>query len=281
MNVQQFAKRTWLAPLATFAARARTVTRYEWKQLRRSCTWLAGSREYTNFTYELTTENVLEMAWFVAAVTGIEFDESFGYIKEVHDDEALLEHLRRAVANSPLRRIMDPDPRYGRRAAWYAIVRATRPRHVVESGVDKGLGSCVLAAALLRNADEGHHGRLSALDVTHDAGALIGGEYASVIDLRFGDSVAILEASVSPVDLFLHDSDHRYEHESAEYRAVAGSLAEHAILMTDHGGQALSDYAKSSGRRFLAFREDPAEHWLPGSVLGVAMRASNNNVRDG
>ena len=56
MNVQQFAKRTWLAPLATFAARARTVTSYEWKQVRRSCTWLAGSRESTNFTYELTTE---------------------------------------------------------------------------------------------------------------------------------------------------------------------------------------------------------------------------------
>jgi predicted O-methyltransferase YrrM len=250
------------------------VTSYEWHQARRSWAWLVVSREYSNFTYELTTENVVEMAWFVAAVTGLEFDESFGYIEELHNDQALLDHLRRAAADSPLRRVMDPEPRYGRRAAWYAIVRATRPQHVVEAGVDKGLGSCVFAAALLRNADEGHHGRLTAFDINRDAGALIGGEYASVIDLRYGDSIAMLTASDSPVDLFLHDSNHRYEHEFDEYRAVAGSLTESALVMTDHGGLALSDFAKSSGRRFLVFREDPADHWAPGGVLGVAMHVA-------
>jgi len=208
MNVRQFVKRSPLAALVTLALRARTVTRYEWQQARRSCDWLVVSREYTNFNDELTTENVVEMAWFVAAVTGLGFDQSFEHIEELHNDQLLREHLRRAVADSPLRRVMDPEPRDGRRAAWYAIVRARHPRHVVESGVDKGLGSCVLAAALLRNADEGHHGRLTAL------------------------------------------------------------------VMTDHGGLALSDYAKFSGRRFLVLREDPADHWAPGGVLGVATSVS-------
>ncbi len=272
MNVRQMIKRSPLANLATLAFRARTVAGFEWQQLRRSCGWLVSSREYTNFTYDLTTENVAEMAWFVAAVTGIGFDESFRYIEELHDDQALLDHLRRAVTNSPLRRVMDSEPRYGRRAAWYAIVRATRPRHVVETGVDKGLGSCVLAAALLRNADEGHVGRLTALDINPDAGALIGGKYASVVDLRYGDSIAMLAASTSTVDLFLHDSDHRYEHESAEYQAVAASLTQDSLVMSDHGGLALSDFARSNGRRVLVFREDPADHWSPGGVLGVATR---------
>ena len=274
MDVRKRVKRSSLAPLAAFASRARTVTSYEWRQARRSWAWLIGSHEYTNFTYELTTENVVEMAWFVSAVTGLGFDDSFGYIEELHNDQALLDHLRRAVADSPLRRVMDPEPRYGRRAAWYAIVRATRPQHVVEAGVDKGLGSCVFAAALLRNADEGHRGHLTALDISRDAGALIGGEYESVIDLRFGDSITMLAGSVTPVDLFLHDSDHRYEHESAEYRAVAGSLTESALVMTDHGGTALSDFARATGRRFWAFREDPADHWAPGGVLGVAMHVA-------
>jgi hypothetical protein len=44
--------------------------------------------------------------------------------------------------------------------------------------------------------------------------------------------------------------------------------------MTDHGGVALSDFAKSSGRRFLVFREAPADHWAPGAVLGVAMHVA-------
>jgi hypothetical protein len=92
------------------------VTSYEWHQARQSWAWLVGSREYTNFTYELTIENVVEMAWFVAAVTGLGFDETFGYIEELHNDQALLDHLRGAAANSRLRRVMDPEPRYGRRA---------------------------------------------------------------------------------------------------------------------------------------------------------------------
>jgi hypothetical protein len=169
---------------------------------------------------------------------------------------------------------MDPEPRYGRRAAWYAIIQATRPQHVVETGVDKGLGSCGSAAALLRNADKGHYGRLTALDINRDADAPIGGKYASVIDLRYGDSIAMLAPSASPVDLFLHDSDHHYDHESAEYRAVAGFLTESALVMTDHDGLALGDFAKSGGRRFLIFREDPADHWAPGGVLGVAMHVA-------
>ena len=147
VNLRQLVKRSPLASLAAFPYRARTVTSYEWHQARRSWAWLVGSREYTNFTYELTTENVVEMAWFVAAVTGLGFDETFGYVEELHNDQALLDHLRRAAANSPLCRVMDPEPRYGRRAAWYAIVRATRPQHVVETGVDKGLGLCVCCRA--------------------------------------------------------------------------------------------------------------------------------------
>jgi predicted O-methyltransferase YrrM len=247
------------------------VTSYQWRQTRRSWTWLVSSHEYTNFTYELTTENVIEMAWFVTQVTGIGFDKSFAYITELVDDQALREHLRRAVAESPLRRVMDSEPRYGRRAAWYALVRATRPQHVVESGVDKGLGSCVFAAALLRNAGEDYPGRLSALDINRNAGALISSEYASAVDLHYRDSITTLAALTSPVDLFLHDSDHRYEHESAEYRAIASSLTEPAIVMTDHGGLTPSDFAKSNGRRLLTFRENPSDHWAPGGVLGVAI----------
>jgi len=112
---------------------------------------------------------------------------------------------------------------------------------------------------------------LTALDINRDAGALIGGGYASVIDLRYGDSIGLLAASASPVDLFLHDSDHHYDHESVEYRPVAGALTESALVMTDNGGLAFSDFAKSSGCRFLMFREDPADHWAPAGVLGVAL----------
>jgi predicted O-methyltransferase YrrM len=270
VNTRKFLKRSRLAPVAALPQRAAIVARYQWRQLTLSCSWLVRSREYTNFTYRLTDTNLLEMAWFVAEVTGVTFEEASAFIDELNDDTGLRDHLRDAVRGSALRRVMDIEPLYGRRAAWYAIVRATRPTHVVETGVDKGLGSCVLAAALLRNTAEGSPGRLTALDINSDAGALIGGAYGSVIDLRYGDSIEILQSSVVAVDLFLHDSDHRYEHETAEYRAVASSLTKDALVMSDHDGSALSDFARGNGFDFLVFREDPVDHWFPGVVLGVA-----------
>jgi hypothetical protein len=271
MTVRQFVKRSSLALPAVFLLRLRNVAGHQLRQLRKSWSWVVSSHEYTNFTYELTPENVVEMAWFVAQISGLGFDQSLEYIKELQDDEELRGYLRGAASKSPLRRIMDCEPHYGRRAAWYALVRALRPKHVVETGVDKGLGSCVFASALLRNAEEGYPGRLTALDINPDAGAPIGGKYASVTDLRFGDAIAILAGSSLAIDLFLHDSNHDYDHASAEYRTVEGLLTRNAIVMTDHGDLALSDFARTSGRRLLVFREDPAKHWSPGSVLGVAM----------
>ncbi len=55
---------------------------------------------------------------------------------------------------------------------------------------------------------------------------------------------------------------------------MAGSLTKSALVMTDNRGRALGDYAKSSGRRYLMCREDPADHWAPGGVLGVAMHVA-------
>jgi hypothetical protein len=129
----------------------------------------------------------------------------------------------------------------------------------------------VFAAAPLRNTDQCHHGRRTALDINRDVGALIGRGYASVIDLRYDDSIGMLAASASPVDLFLRDSDHRYDYESAENRADAGALTDSALVMTDNGGLAFSDFAKSSGCRFVMFREDPADRRAPAGVLGVAL----------
>jgi predicted O-methyltransferase YrrM len=156
---------------------------------------------------------------------------------------------------------------------WYAMVRARRPAHVVETGVDKGLGSCVLAAALLRNAAEGHPGRVSALDINPEAGYLAAAPpWSSVVDLVIGDSVASIGALTTPVDLFLHDSDHSVAHERAEFAAVEPKLAPGALLLTDNvtTTNVLARHAEQTGRRFLAFTERPARHWFPGDGIGAA-----------
>ncbi|MFC0508353.1 class I SAM-dependent methyltransferase [Micromonospora costi] len=265
--------RTRLAPVAAFPKRLASVARHDSKVLRTSARWLVTSREHHNYTYELTTLSRHHLAWFVSVVCDLPVKQVRGYLAEIESDDALRRHIEHATARAARRGLADRKVRYARRIGWYAIVRATRPSHVVETGVDKGLGSCVLASALLRNADEGHPGRLTSLDINPEAGYLARtAPWSEVVDLVIGDSIASIAALDRPVDLFLHDSDHSRAHEKREFEAVESKLAPGAILLTDNvtATNVLAEHAERTGRRFLAYRETPADHWYPGDGIGVA-----------
>ncbi|NGM12061.1 O-methyltransferase [Verrucosispora sioxanthis] len=265
--------RTRLAPVAAFPKRLVAVARHDAKVLRTSARWLVASREHHNYTYELTKLSRHHLAWFVSVVCELPVKQVRGYLAEIESDDALRQHISSAIAGAARRGLADRQVRYARRIGWYAIVRARRPKHIVETGVDKGLGSCVLAAALLRNAAEGHPGRVSSIDINPEAGYLARtAPWSEVIDLVIGDSVESITALDRPVDLFLHDSDHSRAYERREFAAVESKLAPGAMLLTDNvtHTNVLAEHAERTGRRFLAYRETPANHWYPGDGIGVA-----------
>ncbi|WP_433347944.1 class I SAM-dependent methyltransferase [Micromonospora sp. CA-111912] len=265
--------RTRLAPVAAFPKRLARVARHDAKVLRSSARWLVTSREHHNYTYELTKLSRQHLAWFVSVACDVPVARVRGWFAEIEGDEELRGHIERATAEASRRGLADRKVRYARRIGWYAMVRATRPAHVVETGVDKGLGSCVLAAALLRNAAEGHPGRVTSLDINPEAGYLARtAPWSEVVDLVVGDSIASIEALDRPVDLFLHDSDHSRAHEKREFDAVEPKLAPGALLLTDNvtTTNVLAEHAERTGRRFLAYRETPARHWYPGDGVGAA-----------
>lgn len=265
--------RTPLAPVAAFPKRLARVARHDAKVLRTSARWLVTSREHHNYTYDLTKLSRHHLAWFVSVVCDVPVKQVRAYFAEIESDDALRRHIESATAGAARRGLADKQVRYARRIGWYAIVRATRPQHVVETGVDKGLGTCVLAAALLRNAADGHPGRVTSLDINPEAGYLARtAPWSEVVDLVIGDSIASIAALDRPVDLFLHDSDHSRAHEKREFEAVEGKLSPGAILLTDNvtATNVLAEHAERTGRKFLAYRETPANHWYPGDGIGVA-----------
>ncbi|SCL59350.1 O-methyltransferase [Micromonospora chersina] len=265
--------RSRLAPVAAFPKRLARVARHDARVLRTSARWLLTSREHHNYTYELTKLSRHHLAWFVSVTCDVPVGQVRRWFAEIEGDDKLRVHIETATATASRRGLADRQVRYARRIGWYAIVRARKPAHVVETGVDKGLGSCVLAAALLRNAAEGHPGRLTSLDINPEAGYLARATpWADVVDLVIGDSVASIGALDRPVDLFLHDSDHSRVHERSEFEAVEPKLAPGAVLLTDNvtATNVLAEHAERTGRRFLAYRETPARHWYPGDGIGVA-----------
>lgn len=242
------------------------------RQTGRFLRWAFVSKEYYNWTYDLTDLNREYLASYVSVVTGHDVKVIEGYIREIEGDQALRNTLIERTLRSPDRHSCDVQPRYGKRLGWYALIRATKPRVIVETGVDRGLGTAVIAAALHRNDQEGFPGVVYATDIVPDCGHLLAEPYKKYCRLLIGDSVASLEKFDQPADIFLHDSCHTPEYEWAEFMAIEKQLSPEAIVMSDNSLMTgkLREFARRRGLNFLYFQDQPRQHWWPGDGIGAA-----------
>ena len=261
-------------PPSTLLSRLKLALSYQEKPFRTILPWLVNSREFTNFTYDLEPLNILQLTGFIEVISQKKIEVIEGYIRELQEDLALKDHIARLAAIVDKEAGADRETRYGRRLGWYAIVRALKPRLVIETGVDKGLGSCVLSAALKKNAEEGNKGRLYALDINPRAGYFLQGEYAKFGEMVYGDSIESLSKMKDPIDIFINDSDHSQEYEAREYETIESRLSPNAVVLGDnsHCSPKLYEFARRTGRHFLFFQEVPKDHWYPGGGIGVAYR---------
>lgn len=272
MTLRHFIRNTAFGRLVLIPFRLGWALTFALRQVGQMLRWAFRSKEYYNYTYELTDLNRSYLASYIAVISGHEVTEIERYFGELDLDDDLRTMLRQRTLESPDRHNSDVEPLYGRRYGWYALVRATKPRVMVETGVDRGLGTVILAAAIMRNAEEGHPGRVYATDIVPTCGHLLAEPYKSWCHVLLGDSVESLKQFKEPVDIFLHDSDHRPEYEWAEFIAIEPRLHPGSIVMSDNSQltSKMRDFAKRIGKSFLYFQDQPKDHWWPGDGIGAA-----------
>ena len=258
--------------VALFLRRAGQVGSFVGRQFWKALRWLFGSREFTNTTYRYTSRNLLHLAVILDQITGVGKSRILELFNELEQDEALRAHLTERTLNGPGVLYSDTDIRYTRRIAWYALTRILRPTIVIETGVDKGLGSAVLCAALLKNKEERFPGYYYGTDINPEAGFLLGGIYATTGRILYGDSIESINQLTGPVDLFINDSDHSELYEAREYVAIKDKLSGKAVIIGDnsHCNDRLLEFAEATGRAFSFHREQPEDHYYPGDGIGFA-----------
>jgi predicted O-methyltransferase YrrM len=268
-RLKELAQRHGAARFLLMPLRLRQALGYYAPQLREILRWVVRSREYTNFTYEYTDRNLVYLAHLLAVITGRPLEMIEEHLKEPGKDARLAADIIERRRNAGFSGVSDPTCYFGKRLAWYAIARATKPRMIVEAGVGFGLASVLLSCALLQNTAEGHPGKYLGVDLDRDAGFLLGGQYREVGRIVYGDSVQVLETLEGPIDFFISDSHVSAELEYREYEAVQSKLAPGAIITTSLA-KALPRFARETGRNFVAFKEEPRNHWFPGAWIGFA-----------
>jgi len=236
--------------------------------------WGIRSKETANYTYDLTEGNLLYLAQTIAIVTRVDSKKILDYINEARNNEELKQHIINATMKSPQKEYADLRVDFGRRLGWYAFARTMKPKIIVETGVDKGIGSVLLCSALLKNREEGFEGFFFGTDIVPEAGYLLSGKYAEVGKILYGDSIKTLSQFTEKIDLFINDSDHSKDYEYREYITIQDKISERAVLLGDnsHISDKLAIFSNETNRNFLFFREEPSEHWYPGAGIGISFK---------
>lgn len=264
-------RRTAVGPVLFAPLRLFSAARYYTPKFTQIMIWLYRSREEANFTYGITELSQAYLAHMLSVVSDCPYDRVLGYLREPSEDSELQRHVRECCRQKPYRYYSDARCEFGRRIGWYALARLMKPHLIVETGVEKGLGSVLLCSALLRNQREGFPGRYFGTDIDPDAGYLLTPPFDSVGQVLYGDSIESLKR-LDGVGLFINDSDHSSDYERREYQIIASKLTPGAVILADnaHCNGELASFSRNHGRQFLFFREDPAGHWYPGAGIGIS-----------
>ena len=174
--------------------------------------------------------------WSVlAAHTQRPSSELLRYRRELMDDAALQAHFERCMG--------EVGYSYGEVVELYALVRAARPRIIVETGVASGQSSMHLLRAIAANG----FGKLYSIDLPNvqqgsilphgrETGWMVPAALRGPWDLRLGDARSLLPellAELGTIDVFLHDSDHSYEHMMFEFEQAWPRLKPGGLLLSD------------------------------------------------
>lgn len=173
----------------------------------------------------------------------------------------------------------------------YWIVRRTKPRTIVQTGVSNGLSSAFMMLALAKN---GPQGRLHVVDFPYifnpadpawtqqgklhgvvipegkSSGWMVPDVYRDRFEVEIGDAKALLPPlidRVGAIDMFFHDSDHTYGHMMFEFEQVMRKLAPNSVIVADDisWNESLWDFADKYCLPGYNFRATLGMVFLPGT----------------
>jgi hypothetical protein len=151
------------------------------------------------------------------------------YISECHDASSAVDRRAEGMSLS-YPKWFDVAPRTEQ--LLFHLVRASQPDVVVETGIGNGRSSAIILAAMDLNGI----GVLHSVDIGDDVGALVPDRHPRWVTHIGDGSPAALEGiiqRVGAVDIFIHDSDHRYRAQRAEYEIAERYGSSNFLLASD------------------------------------------------
>ena len=272
--LKQVARTLGVLRLRRIIRRSRMGFGYFSADLSSMAKWIFRDSEDSNFYYDLEPQNEQYLIQLISNITDVPSPQVEIYLDEIKGNVSLRNRIEKSLIASGYPQNI--QVRFGRRIGWYVLIRILKPKIIVETGIDHGIGLSVICEALQRNRMEGNVGQYFGTDINPLAGKLTSPEYQDFSTILYGDSIKSLETLDETIDFFINDSDHSENYEMKEYEVVSEKLSKNAIILGDnsHVTDKLSLFSKATDRKFYFFKEEPLNHWYPGAGIGISLSTS-------
>lgn len=274
-KIRNFIFKTKILKYVTPLIKITTIVKFNFGNIKKSLVWLFATSEFTNYLYNITPLNKNQMIGAISSITNLSIIEVESYFDEIENNADFKNSLKTKARSLSRSRELPITIPLGRRIIWYVLVRIYKPKVIVETGTDKGLGSLVIQLAIEKN----QIGKLYTLDIDEYSGSLFDEEDLKKIKFLIGDSVQNMQ-KLNEIDFFIHDSDHSEEHEKKEIQAAASKLTNNSIVISDnsHVTDILFQWSKETNRNFIFIKESPQDHWYPGGGVGISFKSGVGGI---
>jgi predicted O-methyltransferase YrrM len=177
---------------------------------------------------------------FIARITGSSAAQIRQYIEEPRADRRFAEHMRECERACLGVKSVGADFAAKKTLLQYAVIRAAKPRVVVETVVANGVSTSHALLALEKNGG----GALTSIDIGDPVHLPPGRQPGWIVPdwlhsrwrLVIGDARDVLGGilrDLGAVDMFIHDSLHTYTHMMFEFELAYPRLRAGGILIAD------------------------------------------------
>jgi hypothetical protein len=234
--------------------------------------------EVESYTYRVA--NIDGMLTTIAEATGTPVEELRHYVAEADTDPELRDNLTRRLR---WRFDVKHRPELANRLGWYVLVRALRPRLVVETGVYHGFGSLTLLRALERNAADGSPGELVSFDISEEAGSFVDRRRYPGWRHVVGETTEILRGSLDgrQIGAVFQDSNHSVAVQELEFGVALASPEPTLLLVDGSCGESpvLEQLTRERGGDYRRVRLGAADHWYQRGALTFSLfRTADENA---
>ncbi len=230
--------------------------------------WILFGKDISNFVYEI--ENTDEIIKTCNLITGIDKYKLFNILNEVDPQD---ENFKKIFTveyskNHGTKNI------FGRRLAWYILARTIKPNVIIESGVDKGLGSGLLCYAQFKNTlEDKQNFKYIGIDLKKKDRFYLNldNNLFDNFEFFFQDTIDFLRKFTSSEKiLYISDAEHDYDFEMREYNLITKNFKKGSLIISDNNSGSLQDFSKQHNKKLLQFEEKSRNFWYKGATINIS-----------